>query len=365
MRHETGNSWKNQAFFRQALYLLYSKKQPLGYATAAALTYISSSSCSFRTGSSPSTAAAYSSSSSFSIFLNMLVFGLVYVLYSAIYIYNDIVDIDIDKANDSSSSAKHLESYYNEVLRYAKRIVIFLFVIVAFLVSFTCWYIYCSDPDAIDPLQHHCHYPRHLAMLLAIVLASVSLGIIYSHPRIYLKKKFLLKSLSIAIGGGLASLIGWSISKTDLCPVVLLSTFSTSTIIFVMSILYDLRDLRGDQLHNVKTFPIVLGVPASFKVMCCAMVVPILVAVIIAVALDQQIGSILLVISAIVSIIGIKTVLQLNHSNSNDNNNNFENRKTFLNSVVMMRRLYYLSQLGMCLLAIGGSSIITIIIQTH
>ncbi|AIF83590.1 4-hydroxybenzoate polyprenyltransferase-like prenyltransferase [Candidatus Nitrososphaera evergladensis SR1] len=305
----------NKLTLKQGLLLLHSKKQPLGYATAGAVTYMFSSIL----------------AGSFSPFLNALVFGVLYAMYSAIYLYNDIVDLNIDKIN----SKDRLVASGKTTPRQAKKMVGFLFVIAALLTFLASSYF-----GPARGLQNY-------LTISVTVSASVFLGIIYSHPRIYLKKRFPFKSVSIASGAGLASLVGWAISSTDFTPSTLLSALSTSAVIFVMSILFDLRDLKGDRLHNVGTFPIVLGVDASRKMMYCNLAVPVLAAIITATLLGERVGPITLGILAAVSVIGIKALSRLG-------SNGLEDKKTFLNSVVTMRRLYYLTQLGMGSLAIGN-----------
>jgi geranylgeranylglycerol-phosphate geranylgeranyltransferase len=299
--------------FKQVLCLLNSKKQPLGYATAGGVAYM----------------IASVTANSFSLSLNILVLAMLYTMYSAIYLYNDIVDREIDKINARERSIASDRTTPKQ----ARKIVIFLFVIVAFLVLLAIYFC-------------HARGWQDYLIILVTVLTSLLLGIIYSHPRIYLKKRFPLKSISIAAGAGLSSMIGWAMSSTNFSLFELLSILSTSALIFVMSILLDLRDIKGDRLYNVKTFPIVLGVNMSCKIMCYNLLIPMITAMVIAVLFGEHIGPITMGILALVSIVGIKVVLQLR--------NNLDDGKAFLDGLITVRRLYYLTQLGMGSLVIGN-----------
>lgn len=299
---------------RQVLVALNSKKQPFGYATAGAATYLFASVL----------------ADTFSLFLNLVVFGMLYAMYSAIYIYNDIVDRDIDRIN-----SKDRPLVTGDVTtRQAKKMAASLFIVASLLTLLASYF---------GPIRELHNY----LAILGTASFAVFLGIIYSHPRVYLKKKFPFKSVSIATGAGLASLIGWAISGADFSLAVLLSASSTSAILFAMSILFDLRDLKGDRLHSVRTFPIVLGVSASCRLMCFSLAIPACMAAMIAILSVERIGPIALGILAAVSIIGIRTLSKLR--------TNPEDKRTFASSVTTMRRLYYLTQLGIGSLAIGNS----------
>jgi geranylgeranylglycerol-phosphate geranylgeranyltransferase len=93
---------------------------------------------------------------------------------------------------------------------------------------------------------------------LLFTAAYLIIGILYSSPKIALKDRFVLKTLSIAIGGFTTTLIGASINGT-LDGQEFISAISFMMLLFVTSPLNDLGDYPGDKECGRKTIPIVIG----------------------------------------------------------------------------------------------------------
>jgi 4-hydroxybenzoate polyprenyltransferase len=105
-----------------------------------------------------------------------------------------------------------------------------------------------------------------------IVILMFTIGILYSAPKIALMKRFLLKTLSIAIFYVLCALL--SITSTSglhlatLNPAVAVHTLITLGImIFISSTLNDLGDVEGDKAVGRRTIPIVIGYNNTVKLM--------------------------------------------------------------------------------------------------
>jgi geranylgeranylglycerol-phosphate geranylgeranyltransferase len=96
-------------------------------------------------------------------------------------------------------------------------------------------------------------------------LAFLGLAIAYSHPRIQLKKMFLVKTIVTAAGGFIASLMG-ALAVQNISYVGI----STSVIFFLMYFingpLGDIGDINGDKKGGRRTIPIVLGMKKTFGV---------------------------------------------------------------------------------------------------
>ena len=148
----------------------------------------------------------------------------------SVYIYNDITDVEIDKINKLDRPLVTGEASIKEA---------FELVIILSLLGHT------------------------MALLISLkffllILSFFILFFIYSFPKVHLKSKFLIKDLTIAIGTFLSYLIGGSAIGSILTPVFLMAIVgfvaSLST-----SIVKDIEDVKGDEIHKIKTFPIVWG----------------------------------------------------------------------------------------------------------
>ncbi len=93
---------------------------------------------------------------------------------------------------------------------------------------------------------------------LLFTTSYLIIGILYSSPKIALKDRFVLKTLSIAIGGFTTTLIGASVNGT-LDGKDFVSAISFMMLLFVTSPINDLGDYIGDKECGRRTIPIVIG----------------------------------------------------------------------------------------------------------
>ena len=105
---------------------------------------------------------------------------------------------------------------------------------------------------------------------ILIVGLMLLLGILYSAPRIALMKRFVIKTITIAIYYSLCALLGiTSIYSLDLAignPIILIHSLSMlSIMIFISSTLNDLGDVEGDRAAGRRTIPIVIGKGNTIK----------------------------------------------------------------------------------------------------
>lgn len=102
-----------------------------------------------------------------------------------------------------------------------------------------------------------------LSFLINIAAAMITLvgdivGLLYSAPFTSLKDKFLTKTLTIGIGGMLASVFG-SMAAGYLNLSALYTSALFFIFLFVTSPINDLADCRGDLMQGRRTIPIVIG----------------------------------------------------------------------------------------------------------
>jgi geranylgeranylglycerol-phosphate geranylgeranyltransferase len=161
------------------------------------------------------------------------------------YILNDLVDVDLDKANSKNRP------------------------IPSGLVSKKqAWsFIILTNGAAIGMLI----VTLHLASII-LVLLMIFLGIVYSTTKIALMNKFVLKNIAIASFYMLCTMLGitsgYGIDLAINNPIVPIHTIAMSGImIFVCSIINDLGDTKGDKAVGRRTVPIVLGGENTIKML--------------------------------------------------------------------------------------------------
>src|SRR5579872_5790045 len=148
----------------------------------------------------------------------------------SIYLMNDLVDIKIDKINSptrplASGAVKKQD---------ALKLVIGLgmgSIAIAALVS---------------------------TLTIYLTITYLLIGVVYSMPKISLKDRSFAKTIMIAIGGLITSLIGSSFSGLfEERATIAAVTFMA--LIFVTSPINDLADYSGDKKYGKRTIPIVIG----------------------------------------------------------------------------------------------------------
>jgi len=146
------------------------------------------------------------------------------------YIYNDIIDVEIDRVNRRNRPLVTGEASQN----HARNIVIFLGMI-----GLTSALIINSK-------------------VFLLMLTFFTLCFLYSFPRSNLKRKFLIRDLTIATGTAITYLIG-SVAVGIISAPILLMAVVGFVVALSASILKDFGDIIGDEIHKIKTLPIVWG----------------------------------------------------------------------------------------------------------
>ena len=216
-------STRSISLFRSWIALLRSKPQPFSFTVAALIGSF------LGAGEIPGVQTALEAG------------VMVYLISAAIYLYNDAVEVDLDRMNTQGTVKRPLTTGGASVGE--------AFALTAFAAA--------------------------VGLLLAAVLGSLtlllaasalSLGVAYSAPGIYLKKRFPHKTVVMAVSASLASMMGAS-PYTIFNMRVAIAVGVTSSYIVTMAIINDFRDIEGDRAFGIRTFPLVLGVPVSLMLM--------------------------------------------------------------------------------------------------
>jgi geranylgeranylglycerol-phosphate geranylgeranyltransferase len=159
------------------------------------------------------------------------------------YIMNDLIDADLDRANGK----KRPISSGQVSRRQAWTFVLLTFGMALLLTAIT-----------FSPIS------------LIIVTLMLIIGMTYSSPRIALMKRFVIKTMSIAIFYILCALLGMtSAYNLDLAldsPMLVASVLSTlALMVFISSTLNDMGDIDGDKAAGRRTIPIVIGKDNTIK----------------------------------------------------------------------------------------------------
>lgn len=161
----------------------------------------------------------------------------------SIYIYNDVTDMEIDRANNSNRPLATGKVSKNDAFTFALILAVAGILISTFINLETLF-------------------------LCSIFLA---LGFAYSNHRIRLKKKFMIKQLVPAIGGVISSLVGGTTIGLISSKIIFLGLLFF-VLIFVGAPLLDLRDIFGDKKYECKTFAIKFGPALTVKIAISALV---------------------------------------------------------------------------------------------
>ena len=161
----------------------------------------------------------------------------VYMIALATYLYNDLTDYKIDQINQRNTAYQEKKFQY-----YTKYYSVVGFFIASILIAFSI---------------------NFLTGLGSLVFCG--LGVAYSHPRIHLKDRFVIKTIVTGIGGFIASLMG-SFAAESFSFLVLASSSVVFLFYFVNGPLNDIRDIHGDKEGGRNTIPIVLGINKSFAI---------------------------------------------------------------------------------------------------
>ncbi len=96
-------------------------------------------------------------------------------------------------------------------------------------------------------------------IFIAILLVSIILTVFYSLPRIRLRSKFIINTLTgLIFYGFLCPLAGWALYPENPIPIEMI------IFLFILgsgiAITKDFEDVRGDRMYNVRTLPTILGI---------------------------------------------------------------------------------------------------------
>jgi len=158
----------------------------------------------------------------------------------SIYISNDVMDIEIDKANVIMRPIVQEKVSKREALTVSSTLAI-AGTIIGLFINLT-------------------------SFLLCI--AAVMLGFMYSFSPIYLKRRFMLKQVAVATGGLISSLTGGAavgmISSSVLFAGFIFFIYAMAVVpifIYAMAVvpIVDLGDMVGDKKEGRRTLPIVWG----------------------------------------------------------------------------------------------------------
>jgi len=179
--------------------------------------------------------------------LHLIIAPMVTMFISlSIYLLNDIFDIKVDKINHPTRPLVSGQVRKSDAIG-----LVVLLSMLALGLSY-----------AINTIT----------LLLAVSYLSV--GLLYSIPKISLKDRFVIKTIAIAIGGFLTSVIGSSTTGM-FDEKTIVSAISFMMLIFVTSPINDLADYVGDKNNGRRTIPIVIG---QRNTVVMAMVIPFAIA---------------------------------------------------------------------------------------
>jgi geranylgeranylglycerol-phosphate geranylgeranyltransferase len=183
-----------------------------------------------------------------STFNGILLSAASFTIIIGMYIFNDLVDADLDRSNGKkrpipTGQVSKKDAWIFIILTNATGIL---------LASITL---------------------NLTSMIIALMI--VSIGLMYSAPRVAFKDRFLLKTLSIAIAMMLCAILGSSVywdtkyihDNTDMDSLIMPihAVLMLGTMIFVTSPVSDAADITGDTLAGRRTIPIVIGRENTIK----------------------------------------------------------------------------------------------------
>ncbi len=246
-------------------------------------------------------------------------FGLAVVAFAtyfaslATYIYNDVYDVKIDKANSTNRPLVARKATKNDLL---------LLTTLLNLVSIGL--ILTTN------------------MLATLSLAAfILLGIAYSHPKISLKGRFPFKTIIAGTGALLTSLVG-SLAVGILPTYVIYVALVSFASLFILGSLGDIGDLRGDREAKRRTFPIVIGVKSTIAMALSIVLLITFGTVLVYELLSMDLVGLFLIIGTSTSMIIVLRSL----------GGNFADRNSVMKIRYKMRTLHLLLQLALLIGAI-------------
>ena len=171
-----------------------------------------------------------------------------FLIIIGIYILNDLVDADLDRSNEKKRPIPT-----GEVSKKDAWIFIILTNVMGFLLASIMF--------------------NPASMLIALMI--VSIGLMYSAPKVALKDRFLLKTLSIALAMMLCTILGstanWHVkylygnTDIDQLTMSIYAALMLGIMVFITSPFNDLADVIGDKAAGRRTIPVVIGNENTIK----------------------------------------------------------------------------------------------------
>jgi geranylgeranylglycerol-phosphate geranylgeranyltransferase len=171
-----------------------------------------------------------------------------FTIIIGMYVFNDLVDADLDRSNGKKRPIPTGQ------------------------VSKRDTWIFIILTNAMGILLASMTF--NLASMI-IALMIVSIGLMYSTPKVALKDRFMLKTLSIAVAMMLCAILGSSAywdtkyihDNTNVGSFImpLHAVLMLGTMIFVTSPVSDAADITGDTMAGRRTIPIVIGRENTIK----------------------------------------------------------------------------------------------------
>lgn len=179
-----------------------------------------------------------------------------FLIIVGMYVLNDLFDVEVDRANGKKRPIPAGEVSKNQV---------WIFVSLTNLVGFTIAF-----------------FTFNLSSIMVSV-SLIAIGIMYSVPKVCLKDRLVIKTLSISVALMLCLVFGSTgiydrtitISPDELA-IPLYAALMVGIMIFITSPLNDLGDIKGDMESGRRTIPIALGKRRTLKLsilLCCSMVI--------------------------------------------------------------------------------------------
>lgn len=160
-----------------------------------------------------------------------------------VYFYNDICDLDDDIVSGELGNLAPSSRPLGKGMISNRRMMVFSAIVSAFGLLFA----------ALINLQ-----------VLLLQIAFLIMGLFYSTEPIRLKKRFLFKQITIALGGVIACLSA-GMAVGSISGYLIYLTIIYVVIVFGINPLVDLRDMSGDRATGIMTIPVVWGPEFTIK----------------------------------------------------------------------------------------------------
>jgi geranylgeranylglycerol-phosphate geranylgeranyltransferase len=171
-----------------------------------------------------------------------------FMIITGMYVLNDLVDAELDRSNGKKRPIPTGQVSKKDALIF----IILTNVTGILLVSITF---------------------NLSSILIALVIASI--GLMYSAPKVALKDRFLLKTLSIAIAMMLCATLGSTANwhtryfngdiNLSRLTIPIYASAMLGTMVFITSPFNDVADVAGDKAAGRRTIPVVIGRENTIK----------------------------------------------------------------------------------------------------